>query len=570
MKRFFAGCAAALLLAFSSACYKSRPYGPPRDSVYRIGLNASWVSLDPMTTSDVYSSVVQCLAYETLYEFDFLKPGSMIPGLAAEMPKVSKDFKTFEFKLKQGVMFQDDPCFPGGKGREFNAEDVAYHFRRIADKKLSSPSYSAYEGVVAGIDDFRNGKAATISGVEVVDRYTVRVKLLKPQPRFIFNFVSRGAGLMVPEECVKHYGDRIAEHAVGTGPFRILKYSPQEVVAERNPTYRKSLYPDDGSEDAGKQLPFVDKVVILSIKEDQPRWLNFMAGELEQIGVPKDNMPQAVVDGKISDELKAKGMQLFTQVKSDIVVQLFNLDDPVWGKKKELREAFALARNVPETITTMYSGMAIPAHTLLSPGDYGYDPKYVSHLSKRDVARAKELLAKAGYPGGRGLPPIQWPSTSSATSRQSYELLQRQLDDVGIKLQFEPMAWPEFSKRLKEGKFTLASMGWSGDVPDADSALPMFHSRSMPPGGQDYVRYKNPAYDKLVEEIETMGNGPSRYRKIRQALKMLEDDLAIIPVVHRIGAQLYQPWVKHASFADELYIAPFLKYRRVVPGKEGQ
>ena len=205
---------------------------------------------------------------------------------------------------------------------------------------------------------------------------------------------------------------------------------------------------------------------------------------------------------------------------SDVVVHFFNLEDPVWGKNKDLRRAFAYARDNAAFIEKIYVGQAITAHTIMSPFEWGYDQHYRSPLQEHNIGKAKELLAKAGYPGGQGLPEIVYPSNVGATYRQINELLERSLSEAGIKLKAEPMAWPDFSKRLKEGKYTAIGMGWVGDMPDAETSLPMFHSRAVPPEGQNYPRYRNKAYDRLIEDIETEDNTPGRYAKIRKAAKM--------------------------------------------------
>ncbi len=563
-----------LALAFSAgACKKQRSYGPPAENVYRMVLQAKVTSLDPHITSDVYSSQSQALAYESLYQFHFLKKGELIPALAESLPKVSNGGKTWEIKLKPGVYYQDDPCFKsnGGKGREVMAADVEYYFRRIADKKYGSPAYSGLDTLIKGIEDFRQGKASSISGVTVMDKYTARIDLLKRSPRFIYGFASVH-GAMIPEECVKYYGDDISNHAIGTGPFKIVKYSPVKVEAVRNPSYRQEFYPSGGMPgdkekgllvDAGKQIPFVDKVILEVIEEDQPAWLRFLSGDFEQSRVPKDSLGATFVNGKPNEEIAKKGIQHFRAPMSDVVVHFFNLEDPVWGKNKDLRRAFAYARDNAAFIEKIYVGQAITAHTIMSPFEWGYDQHYRSPLQEHNIGKAKELLAKAGYPGGQGLPEIVYPSNVGATYRQINELLERSLSEAGIKLKAEPMAWPDFSKRLKEGKYTAIGMGWVGDMPDAETSLPMFHSRAVPPEGQNYPRYRNKAYDRLIEDIETEDNTPGRYAKIRKAAKMLEDDLVILPVAHRVGNQLYHSWVGNATFVDELFKVPFMKYRRV-------
>lgn len=568
-----------------TACQRFGSHGGPhskaKTNTYHFALGAKMVSLDIHTTSDGYSSQAQSLTYESLYEYAFLKqPLELIPNLAESLPQVSKDGKTYTFTLRKGIRYHDDPCFQKnqGKGREVVAQDFVSAFERIADSKLGSPMYSSLETLIAGMKEYKQKKSKTISGVEAVDPAHLRVTLLKKSPRFVFNFLGRSAAPL-PAECIKFYGEKLAEHSVGTGPFQITEFSPTRVVAVKNPNYnsaeRKIFYPfkNDASEsfqnrsdlfvDSGKTVPFLDKVEFEVIEQSQPLFLKFISGDLEQSGVPKDNLGTTLAGGKLNDDLKKRGVQHFQEKRSDIVVQIFNLKDPIWGKNKELRQAYYLALNIPEIIEKMYGGFAVPAESVVNPGDYSYKPNYRSKWSTRNLAMARELLAKAGYPEGKGLPPIVMPNTSDSSSRQSIELIERQIREVGIKLQYEPMSWPEYMSRIKNGKFTVAFQAFVSDVPDPEGAIPMWHSRSIPPNGQNYGQFQNAQYDQLSDAVETLENGPARLKAIADAVSILEEELPVIPIVHRIMNQLYQPWVRNATATDELFIIPWLKYRRL-------
>lgn len=562
-----------IMLVFES-CSRQKSAGPPNENIYVMPIRAKIVSLDPHVTSDVYSSQAQSLSYESLYQTHFLKrPYTLIPALADGMPKVSADGKKWTFKIKKGIHYQDDPCFQAskGKGRELLASDFVYYFKRIANAKLGSPAYSDFEPLIAGLSEYKSGKSKEISGVRAPDPYTLEISILKKSPRFIYNF-SGAQGAPLPEECVEYYGDKISEHAIGTGPYVVTQFSANRVVAIRNPNFREEYYPTEGQEsdskngllvDAGKRIPFIDKIELHVVEEDQPRWLRFLAGEFSVSGVPKDSIDLAFPGGELSPELRGKGIQHFRELMTDVTVHIFNMKDPVWGKHRELRQAFALTRDIPQYNKLIFAGFAIPAQSYVMPGTYSYDPNYKSPWTDRNLAKAKELLAATGFPDGKGLPPLVFPNGASTQLRQGIELLARQMKEVGIEVKYEPVSWPELVKRMKEGKFSVAYIGYSTSVPDPESGLPMFHSRSIPPNGQNYGHYINSEYDRVVEDIEVMENGPQRIAKIREAVKILERDLPVIPTSHRIMNQLYQPWIKNASAADELYSVPWIKYRRV-------
>ncbi|MBI3544418.1 MAG: hypothetical protein HY075_14195 [Deltaproteobacteria bacterium] len=562
----------------SAACTKSHRSGPPKENVLRMALDQKVRSFDPHVTSDVYSNQVQSLVYETLYTYHYLKrPLEVIPALAESLPVFSKDRKTMTIKLKKGIRFQDDACFKAtnGKGRELSSADVVYMFERVSGTKIVSPTFGSLEHKIVGIDEFHAGKASSIVGISAPDASTVVIKLAEPQPRFTFNFLDMHTAI-VPKECVAALGDEFPRHPVGTGPFHIVQADlSSKVVGVRNPDYHTVAYPTEGNpgdkeagmlDDAGKQLPLVDKVVMEVLEEKQPQWLKFLAGDFEYLGIPKDNIGVALPGGKLSPEISKLGVKHFSQARGDVTTQFFNMDDPIWGKSKDLRHAFALAINRAEVIAVQYAGQAIQAQSLLDPIQYGYDPKFKSKWADRDVAKAKELLAKAGYPEGKGLPPLQMPTNNDTVARQFDELLSRQLKEVGITLKADPMTWPEFEKRGRTKNFQIMGMGFASGVPDFDDAANLIHSRYAAPG-DNFASYRNAEVDKLVDEVGALDNGPVRLAKIHRIQELMDEDMAYVPMVHRVGNQLFQPWVRNPVYLDNMFVGMFARYLRVQTSK---
>ncbi|HRK03157.1 MAG TPA: ABC transporter substrate-binding protein, partial [Oligoflexia bacterium] len=473
--------------------------------------------------------------------------------------------------LKKGVFFHDDPCFAGGKGREFNVDDVIFMIERICDPKTRSEMYGAFEGRLLGAKEFFVGKTKSIQGIRRIDNYTLELTLEKPLPRFVSVFADNKTSI-VPRECVKKYGDDFRNRAVGTGPFLLQEANlASKVVAVRNPNYNHMTYPSEGNPgdaekglltDAGKKLPLVDKVVLEIITESQPGWLKFLAGDFDIGRIPKDSVHSVINGESLSPEYAAKRIELSRQMKGDVTMLIFNMEDQLWGKQKELRQAVALALNVPEVIEMQYSKQAIRAHSLIDPTQYGYESGFQSKWANQNVALAKELLAKAGYPDAKGLPPIHFLNGTDTASRHLEGLLSKQFKAVGITLKPEGMTFPEMLRRVKDtGNFTFYGQAMVSTVSDADDSLASYHSKNIK-SGYNPSRYNNPIVDQLIDEIEFMENGPERLAKIKKVQEIVDEDLPIIPMVHRIANQPSHYWLKNKVHIDETFYA-FLKYLKI-------
>lgn len=544
--------------------------------------------LDPALADDRYSGNEVGRTYEGLLEFHYLKrPYQLVPLLADGMPDISKDGKTYTFKIKKGVLFQDDPCFKEtqGKGRELTAADFVYSYLRLADPKLLSPGWWIFDGKIVGLNEWRDqvsktgtvDYSKTIEGLKALDRYTLQIKLKARSYQFPYFLAMPFAGV-VAKEAVEHYGKEFASHPVGTGPFRLKEYNPSEkLVWIKNPTYRKELYPSEGDsedraagrlQDAGKPLPLSDEVVVRVYVETQPMWLNFLSGNLDYSIIPKDNFGQAIDSkGELKDELVKKGIRLQKDVELDVTHESFNMADPVFGKNKLLRQALSLAFNQIPLIEIFYNGRAVPAQGPIPPGLSGYDENYKNPYRQFNLEKAKELLAKAGYPGGKGLAPIEYATIASSTNRQMTEYLQKSFEALGVKLQVNSYSWPEFQAAVKNKKGQMWGFAWGADYPDAENFLQLFYSKNTSPGPND-ANYSNPEFDKLYEQSLTMPDGPERTKLYRKMVDLVAEDVPWIFGSHRVRYHL--TYGRLRNFKPTPFEHTISKYLRIDSGKAAQ
>jgi ABC-type transport system substrate-binding protein len=590
-------CAAALALA--GGCDEAKEPDARFVSVAEIK------GFDPIFCNDQYSSGAQVQVYEGLFEFSYLKrPLALEPLLAAAMPEISPDGLVYTFKLRDAV-FQDDPCFPGGKGRAVAAQDLVWCWKRLMADPSSTGAW-IFEGKIKGLDEWAAKAqkrvrepdlfdrvnehyavesplmapimAEEVAGLSAVDANTLRVELTEPYPQFMWT-TAMSFTVAYPHEAVERYGIDFMNHPVGTGAYRVEDYwiFDHKITFVRNPTWHGGTYPAEGEpgdkelgllDDAGKALPFLDRIEFVTIVESQPRWLRFLAGNVDRVETEREIWEKAMTEkGELKRELADKGIWVQKQPMADIAFTSFNMDDAVIGapageRGRKVRQAMSLAFDQALWIKVMRNGFwAIPARGPVPPAVAGYVGDVGDSFTGHDVARARRLLEEAGYPGGRGIPALGYEAYSSdAVARTGDEIFRNSMKDIGIEVDIHSNTWDQFDDKVKKKAAQVFGMAWAADYPDAQNFLQLFYGPNESPGPNN-SNYKNPAYDKLYDEMKLMQPGPARDDVIRKMLKILNEDCPWSYTDHRIRYSYSRSWLKNYKYQD---INPWLfKYYRV-------
>ncbi len=537
------------------------------EKVINLVIVADVKGLDPIEAGDRYSSNQVGHAYEGLLEYHYLKrPYTLIPNLAEAMPTVSKDGLTYTFKIKKGVLFHDDKSFPKGIGRELIAEDFVYSLKRLANPKLQGLGWWILDGKIKGLNAFRENikklnkvdYSEVVEGIKSLDKYTLQFKLAKPFPQFLYTLAMTYSSV-VAKEAVEFYDKEFLNHPVGTGPFILPEFKRTgKIIWRKNPKYRKKFYPNQGDEkfaklgflqDAGKQLPLVDKIVYHILIEDQTRWLNFAKGKIDYIEPPKDNFASAITPAKdLTPDLMKKQVSLMIVPNLDVTYTAFNLDLKLFQNKK-LRQAFASAIQIHEVNDLLWNGNSLSAQSIIPPGIAGYDPNYMNPFKGPKLEQAKRLLSEAGYPKGKGLPEITYDCTSSTKARQTGELLQKHLGKIGIKVKVVQNTWPKLTEKVQKRQIMLYGMAWGADYPDGENFLQLLYGPNRPPGANG-SGYNNPIFNKLFEKASTMQHSKQRtglYEKLNQ---MVAEDMPLLFTFHRQAFGLSNKWLKNFITTD--------------------
>ncbi|MBC7994725.1 MAG: bicyclomycin resistance protein, partial [Rhizobacter sp.] len=551
---------------------------PPK--VLRYAFPIAETGFDPGQVSDYYSRVITSHIFDAPLTYDHLaRPFKLKPSTAVAMPEISDNFTTFVFRIKPGIYFADDPVFKGKK-RELVAQDYVYSVKRVYDPKLKAPahSYVEDEGII-GLQALRDEALKTgkpfdydreVEGLKALDRYTFRVKLRESRPRHLFAIwcgrdIYAGA---VAREVVEHYGDKIMEHPVGTGPYRLVDWRrSSRMVFERNPHYRDDFYDaepnaDDAEGQAwlkrfkGKRLPMVDRVEVSIVEQAQPRWLSFLNGEqnvLERL--PNEFVDQAMPGNKLAPHLAKRGIQPYRVPAADVMLTIYNMESPLIGgyapEKVALRRAMALGTDLEREIRTVWRGQAIPAQSMMPPLTEGYRADLRTEMSDYSPARAKALLDMYGYvdkdgdgwreqPDGSPLV-LEMSTQSDGSSRQRDELWKKDMDALGLRGTLKVAQWPENLKSARAGSFMLWRVGSLAGSPDGQSTLERDYGPST--GKSNFARFQHQPFDALYEKMKTLPNGPERQALFDEATKIV---VAYVPYrihVHRIVTDMTYPQV---------------------------
>jgi ABC-type transport system substrate-binding protein len=550
--------------------------------VLRLAFTRAETSMDPAHIVDLYSRVLTAHIFEAPYTYDHLaRPAKFRPQTAVGMPEVSDDFRVWTVRIKPGIYFNDDPAFKG-KQRELVAADYVYAFKRIVDPKNKSPVVAGileqkFVGLAALRDEAVKGNKPfdydkPIAGLRAPDRYTLRVELEEPRPRFIETLAAPDLFGAVAREVVEHYGDEIDGHPVGTGPFRLKSWRrSSEIVLERNPDYRENTYqaepaPDDKEGQAilakfkGRRIPMIDEVRVAVIEQSQPMWLSFLNDEVDALvtnagRVPSDFLAIAMPGGKVAPYLTKRGIRGVRNLNPDTGLAYFNMEDPVVGgytaDKIALRRAISLAYDVDSEIRNIRRG-GIRAQSPVVPHTVGYDPAFKSEMSDYDPARARALLDLYGYvdrdgdgwrdlPDGRPLT-IEMASQPDDLSRKFDELWKKNLDAIGVRLVFKPAQWPENLKAARAGKIQFWQLGSSAAGPDGQDAL----SRLFGPqsASQNLARFRNAEFDKIYERMRQIPDGPERDALFFKAKQISVAYMPYRHTAHRMEVDMYHDWVE--------------------------
>ncbi|HUG35620.1 MAG TPA: ABC transporter substrate-binding protein [Candidatus Limnocylindrales bacterium] len=507
MRTRWAWAVAGLVVLLTAATAAAQPAG-----TLVVGLVAEPVNLDPPQVTDLNSLRVSRRIVETLVTFPE-ESTQVVPGLA-ESWTISRDGLAYTFKVRKGIKFHD--------GTPLNAAAVAFSIERQINPEHPANKLGKYP--FAGFF-FGNVKA-----VEAVDDSTVRFVLKEPRASFLAVLTSGAASIVSPTAVLKAGAD-YPLRPVGTGPFRFLSWDRgQRVILERNRDYWK--FPVK-----------LDRVIYRPIVEDQARLTELMTGGLDLIvGVPADFVAQIEASPRLG---------LLKQVGAHVWYLGINNQKKPFDDKR-VRQALNYAINKDALVRDVLKGTGAVSRGPVLPGTWGADPAIKAY--PYDPARAKKLLAEAGYPNGFST--TLWVPESGSGMQSPVAMstvMQSNLRAVGVNVTLQTMEWGAFLAKLRTKEQELFALSWMAGTEDPDMVMyPLLHSSQWTPNGPNRALYKNERFDALLAEARHVTDQGKRAELYREAQRILVDDAPWVFVDHEIQIAAFSRRVQgfklHPSF----------------------
>lgn len=508
-------------------------------------------NLYPLNITDAISYRVATQIYEGLFKFNQADL-SLIPCLA-ESYTVDNTNTVYTIKLKKNVLFADDACFQGGKGREFTAEDVKYCFTMLCKQDINNQGFSVFQDLLKGANEYYEASADDVTpakeveGIKIIDKYTIELTLLQSSSLFLNN-LARPFCFIFPKEAVDKYGLDLRNKAVGTGPFMIDAIEDDiSILLKKNPKYH-------GVDNLGNKLPFLDMVMVRFIKDKKTELLEFKKGQLDMMyRLPTDYIIEILQE---VDNKKGDYGQYDLQRTPEMATHFLSfLNQGEIFNNKDLRKAFSFAINRKHILEAVLNGEGYAAAVHgITPLDIYKNPVYdVKQIKGYEYNQdsAKYYLKKAGYPDGKGVPKMVLELNSDGERNVAVaEEVQKQLKEhlnVTIELNIVPFA--QLVANMMSGKSNFFRGGWIADYPNPENFLWFFYGKNVPEDNKgisypNMMRYKNPKYDALYEAGLKAKSTTEAYEYFLQAEKIMVADAPGIFLWYDEGYRLMQSYVK--------------------------
>ena len=444
--------------------------------------------------------------YNRLIELD--DDLNVVPAIASKWT-ISEDGKTYTFTLREDIYFHDNEVFSAGKGRAVVAADVVYSFNRILDAKVSSPGSWIFKDRLRVDEPF-----------VALDERTFELHLAVPF-RPMLQILTMHYCSIVPKEAVEKYGTTFRANPVGTGPFQFKKWiENQTLILVKNERYFEK--------ENGQQLPYVDGVRISFIGDRKTAYLELMNGKIDLISGLEASYTnellttEGALQSKHQDKLQFIKSPFLNTEYLGINMQFKKDKNPLQIKKvrQALNYAFnrelmlkSLRNNVGKAANSGFTPIGLPSHDAQKVKGYSYNPD-----------KARQLLAEAGFPNGKGLPAVKLMTNKDYLDLGTF--ITREWEDIGIKAQIDVIESATLRNMMTKGQAPFFRGSWIADYPDAESYFTVFYGKN--PAPPNYTQFQNATFDRLYEQALQENDDGKRFDLYQQMDKIIVEEAPVV------------------------------------------
>jgi peptide/nickel transport system substrate-binding protein len=519
--------AAFMLSALSFLLLACSSHKHPDKKIFHYNESSGLSSLDPALAKNKQVMWAVHQLYNTLIEID--SSMQTAPSVAKSW-SISADNLIFTFYLRDDVFFTDDACFKNGKGRKLTAHDVAYSFSRITDKNTASPGAWIF-----------NNRVDSVNGFTALNDSVFQLNLIRPF-QSILGILSMQYCSIIPHEAVEFYGNDFRRHPVGSGPFQFVAWEEgQALILKKNDHY----FEKDAS---GNALPYLDGIKVSFYDSKATEFLEFQQNRLDFIDdidpsfkdevLTKTGNLKKIWEGKIELQkmpyLNIEYLGILVDGQNELVK-----NSPL--RLQKIRQAINYGFDRRKMMLYLRNSIGIAAESGFIPcGLPSFDSVHVKGY-QYNAARAKQLLAEAGYPDGKNLPAIKLLTIPIYGDLGSY--IANELRQIGINIEVDVIQKSLLLEQTAKSQALFFRGSWIADYPDAENYLSVFYSKN--PAPPNYTRYKNPAYDILYEKALSEKNDSLRYTLYQQMNRLIIDDAPVVPLWYDMAVHLVHTNIKN-------------------------